>query len=442
VRRALLPALLILGVVAAYANAVGASFQFDDWNVVVGDARVQSLTAWWHSMPGIRPLLKLSYAADHAAGLGAAGFHATNVAIHLANTVLLFVLFRWMAGGRDGMALAGTAVFALHPVQTEAVTYVSGRSASLAATFVLASAVLWVLGRERGATWWVRAASPACFACAVAVKETAVVTPVALLLLAAMERGARVDRRGLARDLARHAAVLALAVAALASSPTYRHLLATSLETRSVAESLRAQTVAVPYLAGQMVRWDRLNADPALTVPTAWRPGMAVAALTIAAGIAGALALLRRRAAWAFGVLWLFLWLAPTHSVLARLDLANDRHLYLALAGPAWLLALVLHRLPVRPRVVATTLLALVLIVGTHGRNRTYADEVVYWEDVAAKSPRNGRAWNNLGYAYALSGRREEAEAAYRRALDLDPDDYKAAINLGILRDHGSAAER
>ena len=47
--------LVVAAVAAAYANALGASFQFDDWNVVVRDARVQSLAAWWHSMPGIRP---------------------------------------------------------------------------------------------------------------------------------------------------------------------------------------------------------------------------------------------------------------------------------------------------------------------------------------------------------------------------------------------------
>ena len=50
---------------AFYFNALGASFQFDDWNVIVKDSRVQSLAAWWHSMPGIRPLLKLTYAVNH-----------------------------------------------------------------------------------------------------------------------------------------------------------------------------------------------------------------------------------------------------------------------------------------------------------------------------------------------------------------------------------------
>ena len=75
-----------------YLNALGASFQFDDWNVIVNDTRVQSLAAWWHSMPGIRPLLKLTYAVNHATGFGVVGFHAVNIAIHAANALLVLLL--------------------------------------------------------------------------------------------------------------------------------------------------------------------------------------------------------------------------------------------------------------------------------------------------------------------------------------------------------------
>ena len=91
-------------------------------------------------MPGIRPLLKLSFAANHALGLGLAGFHAVNLAIHAASALLALALLRRVAvphrRGRRRSAraapLLGALLFALHPVQVEAVTYVSGRSASLA----------------------------------------------------------------------------------------------------------------------------------------------------------------------------------------------------------------------------------------------------------------------------------------------------------------------
>ena len=55
----------IVVLLAAYANALNSPFQFDDWNVIVESPLVQSLGNWWAGMPGIRPLLKFSYALEH-----------------------------------------------------------------------------------------------------------------------------------------------------------------------------------------------------------------------------------------------------------------------------------------------------------------------------------------------------------------------------------------
>src|SRR5687768_3642757 len=70
----LLPALPALAILLLWWPALPASFQFDDWNVIVNDPRLQSLAAWWQSMPGIRPLLKLSYTLNFAVGSDPAGF--------------------------------------------------------------------------------------------------------------------------------------------------------------------------------------------------------------------------------------------------------------------------------------------------------------------------------------------------------------------------------
>ena len=81
------PSLLAAAALAAYAGAFGGSFQFDDFNVIVHQAAVHSLGAWWDSMPGIRPLLKLSYALSWIAGGGGeTAFHLVNVALHAAAT--------------------------------------------------------------------------------------------------------------------------------------------------------------------------------------------------------------------------------------------------------------------------------------------------------------------------------------------------------------------
>jgi hypothetical protein len=232
---------------------------------------------------------------------------------------------------------------------------------------------------------------------------------------------------------------------AAATSPTYRWLLETSFEARSVATNLLTQAHAVVYLIGQLVRFDRLNADPMLPVFDSWSPIVAADVAIIAALIAVAVALIPRRPALAFGIVWFFVWLLPTNSFLPRLDVVNDRQLYLALVGPAWLVAVTVGTLGSKPdsRIpfAAALALAIGLGVATHHRNRVYADEIVFWEDVTQKTPDNGRAFCNLGYAYALASRNDDAEGALRRALAIDPHDVRAAVNLRLLHE-GALTER
>jgi hypothetical protein len=419
----------VAAVGAAYANALPASFQFDDWSVAVHDPRVQTLAAWWASMPGIRPLLKLSYALNNALGGSALGFHAFNVVVHALNAILVFAIFRKLAErygaeveNARSLALAVALLFALSPVQTEAVTYVTGRSTSLAACFSLASLLVWTRGRPL--------LSAALFAAAVLVKETAVVLALAIVLWELTVPG-RWTAREIALELRWHVAVLALAAIGLAASPDYRFLARKSFATRSVGSNLATQADAAAYLAGQLVRFDRLNADPAHPVVHAVT-GPGIAAVSV---LVSGLVLLRWSPPLAFGILWFFVWLLPTNSFIPRLDTVNDRQVYLAALGPVWALVWGASRV-LGPRLLSVTALAACAVLGTavHARNDVYRSEIGFWEDVARKSPHNPRAFNNVGYAYALAHRTEEAEAAFELALALDPAYVRAAANLKLLR--------
>ena len=75
-------ALLLGATLLAYATSFAGVFQFDDFWAIVNEPTVQSVLAWWHSLPGLRPLLKLTYAVNHQSGFGLAGFHAVNLAVH------------------------------------------------------------------------------------------------------------------------------------------------------------------------------------------------------------------------------------------------------------------------------------------------------------------------------------------------------------------------
>ena len=424
-------ALLVLAIALAWFGSYEASFQFDDWNVIVKDLRVQSLSAWWHSLPGIRAGLKLSYALNHEFGADPRTFREFNIAVHSLNTLLVFALLR--RRGSHLAALAAAAVFALAPVQTEAVTYICGRSSSLVALPCLLSLWCWeaALQRpERRAKLLLHAAGVACYLIALSVKETAIVLPLALL----------VWRPGKHRALWAYAAVAAPALVAALASPTYRHLLLTSLQTRSLADNLAAQARAWGFLLQELFRLSALNADPQLHDIAADNAfGAAFWIVVWAAVLVLAWARRKQNPEVAFGVLWFAVWLLPTNSLLPRLDIANDRQLYLALIGPAWLLGQAFDHLALsRPRLAwaAVVLLAITLGLATHERNLVYRTEVSFWQDALQRSPSNARAANNLGIAYAVACRDEDAGRAFQQSIAANPNDFRSRINLRFLREN------
>jgi len=234
--------------------------------------------------------------------------------------------------------------------------------------------------------------------------------------------------------------VLALAIAAAAAVPRYRELAAFSASLHAPIELVATQLGGLVWLVGQASGIAAPNADPALPVRSAFD------ALGLAAAAGAAVALLvavrswRRGGVVGFAIAWFALWLAPTQTLVPRLDVANDRALYLALIGPAWLVGWALASLQDRLRGALATAglglaLAVVLAAATHSRNRVYASEVDFWQDVAAKSPASPRAHNNLGIALALSCRRDAADAEFARAIEIDAGAGRAALNRLALRE-------
>ncbi|MDA1117778.1 MAG: tetratricopeptide repeat protein [Proteobacteria bacterium] len=416
---------LAAAALAAYAGAFFGSFQFDDFNVIVHEGAVHTLGAWWDSMPGIRPLLKLSYAMSWSTGSGGTlAFHVLNVALHAANVFLVWEILKTLwermgIGAAPMAAFAGALFFALHPAHTEAVTYISGRSVSLMALFYLAS----VLAYLRGAPRWV---SPVLFLAVLGAKEVAVTLPFALLLCEALDLRRPFELRAALKRQGLHWAVLGAGLVLMAALPRYREMLEASLALRSFGDQTALQIGALARHVAVLIPAVPPNLDPELA------PAPMAAGLAVLAALAVGVALLRLQPWYALALLWFLLHLAPTNSLLARVDAVNDRQLYLASIGPLALAGLALALAP-RGRVMLTAFAALVLAVATVARNQDYRSEVALWSDTVRKSPGKARAFNNLGYAYQLEGRKAEARTAYERALALDPGHMQARINLREL---------
>jgi tetratricopeptide (TPR) repeat protein len=435
---------LALAILGAYGQALNGPFQFDDYSVIVLNPAVHSLKGWFASMPGIRPLLKLSYMLNWVTLPEPVWFRLFNVTVHGINSVLVYGLLRQLRGRDatgDWVPLASALLFALHPVQTEAVTYLSGRSVSLMALFYLGSLLTWVTaGRAGRAELW-RLASAILFAAALMVKETAVTLPLAILLLDKLFLCRNATPRELARRQALHWLILVAGLMGCAALPAYRRLLDASVHARGLGDNLLTQVSAVWYLAGQLLRPWGMNVDPDQAVIRSWTAviGWQILVIAVLLGLAW---WSRRRRPWlALAILWFFLHLLPTNSVLPRLDVANDRQLYLAALGAFVAASLGVQTMLERNRRAGLVLAACGLLVlgtlaaATVQRNAVYQSEIAFWEDAAMRSPHKPRVANNLGYAYQRAGRLDEARQAYRRAIALDPQYGKARINLEALED-------
>ena len=438
--RFIAPALILTAIILTYFNAFSGAFQYDDFNVIVDNERVHSLVAWLGDLRGIRPLLKLSYTLNWMARPAPWGFHLVNLIIHGVNGLLAFTLLKRLTPNDEDaelMALAAALIFVLHPAQTEAVTYICGRSTSLMTLLYLTSLAAYIQARERSVRAW-NLLSVLVFLLACLTKETALTLPVALLL---WERTARPWKglKSALRAASLHWILFGFICIGFALHPFQRALLTTSFSIRSVPMNLLNQIQAQGYLLRTWCWPEHMNIDPFLPEATHLTWAIAGMAMLLMGLLWLGISALRSRPWLGFGLLWFFLHLIPTNSFIPRFDLVNDRQLYLPSLGLSFVLVCVarsgIRQFDVNRNVATSLFLLLILSLGirTTLRNRDYQSEIALWRSSVGESPQNPRASNNLGYAYVLQGDKEQARKAFETALALDPGYAKARANLDAM---------
>ena len=437
------PFVLLLAVILLYSNAWFTPFQFDDYNVIVNAAGVSNWAAWWADLGhGLRPLLKFTYTWNNFLGGEVWGFHLFNLALHLANALLVYALARRVmilsnhAEHALSVAVWTALLFIAHPAHTEAVTYISGRSMSLMTGFYLAALLLYAQGRERADKRALYLYSPLLFLCAVASKETALTLPAVLLVWEYLFYPSS-DWRARGSNLLVHIVLSLALLLLLLMQQRYWQMIAFSVNLHDWTVNLYTQLHAMSYLLGQALFPWGMNIDP--DIPIFYELSAVWPDLLLWLGILIGIAWLSRRERfWAFALLWWVLQLFPLYVFLPRLDVVNDRQLYLA----DWPLLLVLvwsvHSglKQVRAPHIALFVIFLCCAILTWLRNDDYRSEIVLWQATVRASPNKARPQNNLGYAYFLSGHVDEAERAYLAALRIDKNYWKAENNLIRLREN------
>jgi len=434
--------ILCLAVVVVYINSFHGVFQFDDYKMIVNYARAHSIASWlYYFSHNIRPLLKLTYAFNWISGLGLFGFHLVNLAAHVINTILIYHLsLRFLS--RNGLqspssgAFLAALLFGLHPVQTEAVTYICGRSVSLMSMFYLGSMLAYIKGTEADRDFYTYLLSPLLFILAFLTRETALTLPPALILWNAC----RIKKEGKSicvfKGQAVHWGLLVLISGTVLVHYKYEQLLRFSYGLRGIGENLFSQFNGVGYLLSRLIMVNGLNIDPDIRAFSSWTVPVIIKAVLPAGMAITALITFKGRRWISFGILWFFLQLIPTNSIIPRLDIANERHMYLPSWGLFLIIAVGMEKLMTssreRQKGFHAGIIALLIIMGyyTWSRNKDYRSEVSLWEATVLQSLGKARCYNNLGFAYELEGRYQEARNAYEQAFILDPDFVLAKNNL------------
>ena len=438
-------------VLVAYWNSLGASFHFDD-RVLFNDSHVAGPGFGWKlfRLEQTRPLTYWTFHLNFlAGGMNPRGYHVVNVILHAANVVLMLWIARHHLPRLPAFLAAG--LFAVHPLQTEAVTYVFARSSLLATFFALLSFVLFLRGRY--------AFSAGAFTLSLLAKEETVALPAFFLLydylFVAKGKwcGIPAGRFGPVAQRKWYYVGLALCSALAAARLFY---VLDRLPDPRVGFRVRGVGVLSYALTQSRVVWhylrlvvlptgQNLDYDFRLSTSLLNPAGTLVAVVALAVALGALVALLLRGLrrdgishAPAFWALGFFLLLAPSSSVVPQVDLIFEHRTYLPMAslvvGLAWLAGRGLDRIP-GPGMRISLVAALIGIcaVATMARNEVWANELSLWRDVVRKSPNKGRPYRGLADALVKQNQLRDAHEALERGLELDPNDPGLHTDLGVL---------
>jgi tetratricopeptide (TPR) repeat protein len=440
---------LLLAVLAAYSNSLSGPFIFDDLPSLRDNSALRHLATVLSppaasSLAG-RPFLCLTFGLNYALGQSEVwGYHALNIVIHGLACLALFGVLRrtfrlptlgtLFGGASDWAALACAAVWALHPLNTQAVTYIVQRAESLMGLCYLLTIYCFQRALDsRRPRLWLGASFAACLA-GMGTKEVMVSAPLMVFLYdRAFVTGGFLEcwrrRKGYYIALAATEVFLACLVASLGGNRG-GGTGGFSLHARWGAYWLTQFPAVLTYL--------RLSVLPHPLIfeyGTEWMKGFGQAAIpaVMVAALAGATlwAWLRRPAVGFLGV-WFFAILAPTSIVPGTTQMIVEHRMYLALIPVIVLLIGAAYRAVGRYALLIAVAAALAFGGLTHRRNEVYRSDIALWRDVLARRPANTRALLCLGNAYAENpGHMSEAIAAYRSALAINPELPEVHNNLG-----------
>jgi tetratricopeptide (TPR) repeat protein len=466
----------------AYSPALNGPFLFDDTNLPFTMQTFKAPLKVW--LKSDRPVLYFTYWLNvRISPNDSYSFHVFNLIFHLISGVLVFLIVRrlleWLreerdkdkrdqvvwrdarrSGGLPHLVIKGNsvkdelswkdnllagfaaAIFLLHPVQTEAVAYLAGRSESLSAMFGLAAFAVFLYRRQLAASWNLVASILALFGLALLSKQNAIALP-ALLLLTDFWWNPPFSFQGIRANWKLY---VPMALGAVAGVGLFWKTIMTA-ETAGFGmkdlpwyQYFFTQCRALFVYIGMFLLPANLTADWDFAISRTVLDRGAIVGLVLLLALTAAAWHYRRRFPLAgYGFFVFLVMMAPTSSFLPIRDPIAERRLYSAILGLLLIVVDLVGRVKVDRRVLAGACVVVILLAaaGTYARAGVWSDAIVLWEDTARKAPNKPRVRFQLGYAYFSSNpaQYDRAVAEFEKAAQLGKPDYNLLVDWGLAYD-------
>lgn len=443
-----------------YASSLRFDFVYDDRNQIVLNPLIRS----WHNLGWLfktdvwafwnplyvgnywRPLFMVWLLLNHSLfGLSPAGWHALAVLTHAVATWFVFQLAVELSDD-SLLALFAALIFAVHPSHIETVAWISGTTDSLMADFLLPSLICFVRGWKAATRKWAwYAGSSLLFACALLVKEPAVIFVPLVVVFAVLY-----SRPGWKTRIKEAALAVTPLLLVSAIYMTCRGAVLQGVGHDNLKMGLGDVLLSAPSLLWFYIKhlvWP-VGLGLYYEIPPVQSPGLMkfwfplFACLSVFIALV-ALCWLKRDRLCALGVAFLFLPILPVLYIPALPvdDFAHDRYLYLSSIGLALIVASLLRMLRWDAKRIlgvpafqfaTVAVLVIALCASTASQQIYWASDVLLFRHAVDVAPGSANAFNNLGVALTTHGRMKEAMFAFEQVIKRNPKSYVALYNLGL----------
>ncbi len=450
--------LLFLGFLIYY-NTLNVPFYFDDYDSIIDNPTIKNLS-YFKQYNGIYDLMHiryfsyLSFAINfYYSGVSVVGYHITNIAIHFLSSIMVMLLIRQILDSptvKDSLtnndkfkiAVFGSILFLVHPIQTQAVTYIVQRMTSLATLFYLTTVFFYVWGRNlyyssstiknKLVVVPLFLASAIAFFLSLFSKEIAVTLPISIVmceLLFIRNRKMKISW-GVVGTITAFFLVTIIVVITNYGLPIEADNIPRLVYLFTQIDVMFTYFRLLFFPVYQNIDYDFPLRSSLVD------PELIIKLMVILAILFYAIKEVKKNKIITFGIFWFFITISVESSIIPIRDVINEHRLYLPMFGFVIMMGVFLLKMSKKfsgqkTFYIMSLILTVVLSILSYERNKLWNDPGKMWSDVISKSPAKDRPYLARGSYYLRENQADAAIADFLKVISLNKKEFRAYDNIG-----------